>query len=172
MGVLLAGAFVIAGFLVASALMFNSFLATSATQARSLKDLTRASKEAQSSSLNITNGSVSGPGSADVWVHVDNTGSQPVADFAEMDVIIRYTDSSDNLRLTYLVYNAAGAGPDQWTVSATGVQPDSFNPRIWDSDETLAIDLQVSPAIKSGAPVLVVVGTPRGASDQSPIDSP
>jgi len=171
LGVLLAGALVIASFLVASALMFHSFLATSATQAQSLKNLTRVSKEAQSSSLNITNGSVVSPGS-DVWVHVDNTGSQSVADFAEMDVIIQYTDSSNNLRLTYLEYSAAGAGPNQWTVSATGVQPDTFNPRIWDSDETLAIDLQVSPAVKPGAPVLVVVGTPWGVGDQSSITNP
>ena len=168
---LLAGALVIATFLGASALMFSSFLASSVTQAQSLKDLTRSSQGLVGGALNITNAAVYPPGGGDVWVHVDNTGSRSVADFGQIDVIMQYTDTSNNLRLTYLDYNASGAGANQWTVSATGVQPDDFNPRIWDSDETLLLDLQVSPAIKAGTPGLVVVGTPWGVSDRKPVDN-
>ena len=171
MGNLLAGALVISTFLAASALMFSSFLTSSVTQAESLKDFTRSSQGLVGGALNITDAAVYPPGGGDVWVHVDNTGSRSVANFSQIDVIMQYTDTSDNLRLTYLDYNASGAGANQWTVSATGVQPDDFNPRIWDSDETLLFDLQVAPAVKPGTPALVVVGTPWGVSDQNSVDN-
>jgi len=170
--IVLAGALVMAAFLVTSVLMFHAFLTTSVIQSQSLRDQIRVNVEKRGSGLNITGAAVSDPGNGDAWVHVDNTGSQSVPDFSEMDVILQYTDTSDVLRVTYLVYNPSGVGPNQWTVSATGVQPDTFNPRIWDSDETLAIDLRVSPAIKSGATGQVVVGTPWGVSDQSSITNP
>ena len=172
MGTLLTGFAVISVFLVASALMFYSFLIGSVTQAQSLKELVRANTEREGSSLNITGAAVYSAGGSDVWAHVDNTGSQSVADFFQMDLIIQYTDTSDNLRLSYLDYNAGGLDANKWTVSATGVQPDSFNPRIWDSDETLAIDLRLSPNIKAGTAALVVVGTPWGVSDQSSVTNP
>ena len=172
MGTVLAGALVITAFLVSSVLMFQSFLTSSVTQSQSMRDFTKVKKELKGSSLDITNAAVNVPGGSDVWVHVDNTGSETVASFGEMDVIIEYTDTSDNLKLTYLDYNAGGVGANQWTVSVSGVQPDDFNPRMWDSDETLAIDLQVDPAIKASTPALIVVGTPWGVSDQRSITNP
>lgn len=172
MAIVLAGALVLATFLVTSVLMLHALLTTSAIQSQSLRDQIQVNVEKRGSSLDITGAAVSNPGSGDGWVHVDNTGSQSVPDFSEMDVILQYTDTSDVQRLTYLAYNPSGLGPNQWTVSATGVQPDTFNPRIWDSDETLAIDLRVSPAIKSGVTGSVVVGTPWGVSDQSSITNP
>ena len=172
MGTVLAGALVITAFLVSSVLMFQSFLTSSVGQSQSMRDFTKVKKEFKGSSLEITNAAVNVPGGSEVWVHVDNTGSEPVASFGEMDVIIQYTGTDNNLKLTYLTYNAGGAGANEWTVSVTGVQPDDFNPRMWDSDETLAIDLQVAPAIKAGTPALIIVATPWGVNDQRPITNP
>ena len=172
MGTILAGFIVIAVFLVASALMFNAFLFGSWTQSQSMKEMARTNSRREGSGLNITGAAVYTPGGSDVWVHVDHTGSQSVANFSDMDVIIQYTDTSDNLTLNYLGYNAGGLDDNKWTVSVTGVQPDSFNPRMWDSDEELAIDLRVSPAIKAGTAALVVVATPWGVNDQSSITNP
>ena len=172
MGTILGGFIVIAAFLVASALMFNSFLLGSLTQSQSMKDMTQTNSRREGSGLNITGASVYTAGGSDVWVHVDHTGSQSVADFSEMDVIIQYTDKSDNLTLNYLGYNAGGLDDNEWTVSVTGVQPDTFNPRMWDSDEELTVDLRVSPAIKAGTAAFVVVATPWGVNDQSSITNP
>ena len=105
-------------------------------------------------------------------VNVDHTGSQSVARFGDMDVIVEYTNSSNNPVLTRLKYNAAAVGNNEWTISATGVQPDSFNPRFWDSDESLVIDLRVDPAVKSGTSALIVVGTPWAVSDQTSVSAP
>ena len=172
MGTILGGFIVISSFLVASALMFNSFLVGSLAQSQSMKDMTRTNSSREGSGLNITGAAVYTAGGSDVWVHVDHTGSQSVADFSEMDVIIQYTDTSDKLTLTYLGYNAGGLDDNEWTVGVTGVQPDSFNPRMWDSDEELTVDLRVSPAIKTGTTAWVVVATPWGVNDQSSITNP
>ena len=172
MGTILGGFIVISAFLVASALMFNSFLVGSLAQSQSMKDMTQTNSRREGSGLNITGAAVYTAGGSDIWVHVDHTGSQSVADFSEMDVIIQYTDTSDKLTLTYLGYNAGGLDVNEWTVGVTGVQPDSFNPRMWDSDEELTVDLRVSPAIKAGTTAWVVVATPWGVNDQSSITNP
>jgi archaellum component FlaF (FlaF/FlaG flagellin family) len=172
LGTILGGFIVISSFLVASALMFNSFLVRSLAQSQSMKDMTQTNSRREGSGLNITGAAVYTAGGSDVWVHVDHTGSQSVADFSEMDVIIQYTDISDNLTLTYMGYNAGGLDDNEWTVGVTGVQPDSFNPRMWDSDEELTVDIRVSPAIKAGTTAWVVVATPWGVNDQSSITNP
>ena len=172
MGILVAGILVITTFLVASSLMFGSILNGSVEQTQALKELAVINKRFAGSALNITSAVVDTPGGGDVTVVVDNTGSESVFDFAGMDVIIQYTDPSDNKTLTHLTFNPAAAGVNEWTVPVTGVQPDSFNPNVWDSDEVLTIDIQVDPSIKSGVLAHVVVGTPKGVTDQSDLTNP
>ena len=172
MGILVAGILVITTFLVASSLMFGSMLNGSVEQTLALKDLAVISKRFAGSALNITSAVVDTPGGGDVTLVVDNTGSESVFDFADMDVIIQYTDVSDNLTLTYLDFNSLAAGVNEWTVPVTGVQPDSFNPKVWDSDEVLTINIQVDPKIKTGTAAHVVVGTPQGVADQSDLTNP
>jgi len=172
LGIIIAGLVVITMLLAASGVMFSTFLNSSVSGAQSLKDLNRANVQRHGSALNITNGAFDGSESKDLIISVDNTGSQSVARFGDMDVIVEYTDSSDKSVLTRLQYTDAAIGNNQWTVSATGVQPDSFNPRFWDSDESLYIDLRVNPAVKSGTSVLIVVGTPWAVADQSTVDAP
>jgi hypothetical protein len=171
-GILIAGLVVITMLLVASGLMFSNFLDTSVTGSQSLKDITRVSTQRSGSALNITSGVFDGEAGKDLSVQVDNTGSQTVVRFGEMDVIVEYTDSSDNNVLTHLDYQVSGIGDNEWTVPTTGVTPDSFNPGLWDSDENLFIDMRVDPAVKSGTDALVVVATPWGISDQTSVSAP
>ena len=102
---------------------------------------------------------------------VDNIGSQSVQSFNEMDVIVRYTDSADATVLKYLAYSDGGAGDNQWTNPVTGITPDTFNPRMWDPDETMTIELRVAPSVKPGTSALVVVNTPKAARDQTSISN-
>jgi hypothetical protein len=85
---------------------------------------------------------------------------------------VSYTDPTDNPVLTRLQYVASGLSNNEWTLSSTGVTPDSFNPNVWDSDERLFIDLRVDPAVKTGSSTLVVVGTPWAVSDQKSVAAP
>jgi hypothetical protein len=88
-----------------------------------------------------------------------------------MDVIVQYTDSSDNLVRRSLGYNDSGIGNNQWTQGVPGVTPDILNPGMWDSDETFTMDLRVAPDVKSGTSAVIVVGTPQAASDQTSVSN-
>jgi hypothetical protein len=174
MSSLIPGLLIIASFLVASMIMFGTFLFISTTQSESLKDLGKVSRERVGSAIGISSASItsSAPGSStDITVSVDNTGSQSVADFNQMDVIVQYTDSSDNLVRRSLGYNDSGIGNNQWTQGVPGVTPDILNPGMWDSDETFTMDLRVAPDVKSGTSAVIVVGTPQAASDQTSVSN-
>ena len=172
MGTLISGIVVIATFLMASGVMFGAFLSTSGVQTQSLKEMVKVGKQRSGSSLNITSVTFDDAGRKDLTVQVNNTGSQSVATLSHMDVIAQYDDSANNLVATRLVYQAGAPGDNQWTVPVTGVQPDSFNPKFWDSDETLTIDMRVEPAVKAGAATLIVVVTPWGVADSTSVTAP
>jgi len=174
MSVVISGVLIISSFLLASVLMFGTFLTTSGSQAQSLRDLGRLNQQKAGSEISIISGtvtaSVTGTGT-DMTLLVDNIGSQSVQSFSEMDVIVHYTDSNDATVLKYLTYNDGGAGENQWTNPVTGITPDTFNPRMWDPDETMTIELRVTPAVKQGTSALVVVNTPMAARDQKSISN-
>jgi len=171
MSIVISGVLIISSFLLASVLMFGSFLTTSSTQAESIRNLGRLNQQKAGSEIRITSGtvtaSVTGSGT-DMTLLIDNTGSQSVQSFEEMDVIVQYTDITDTTVLKYLTYNDGGAGENQWTNPATGgITPDTYNPRMWDPDETMTIELRVLPLVKQGTLALVVVSTPKAAGDQT-----
>ena len=172
MAIILAGIVVITMLFAASGVMFSTFLDSSVSGAQSLKDLTQEEVRRAGSALNITSAVFDAGSSQDLTVNVDNSGGQSVARFGDMDVIVEYTNSSSGSEVTRLRYKDAVISNNEWTVSATGVQPDSFNPRFWDSDETLVIDMRVDPAVKSGTAASIVVGTPWAVSDQTSVTAP
>ena len=172
MGIVVAGFAVITMLLVASSIMFNSFLNGSISDAQSLTQMTQANVKRSGSALNMISGDFYVGGNTDFTVHADNTGSQSVPRLCEMDVIVKYTDESDNSVLTRLDYVSSGIGDNQWTLAGTGVTPDIFNPGIWGSDERMFIDLRVNPAVKSGTSALVVVGSPWAVAHQTSLIAP
>lgn len=172
MGIIIAGLVVITMFLAASGVMFTTFLGTSVSGGQSLKELTRNNVQRAGSALKIASAAFEPGGNTDLTVQMDNTGSQSVFRFGEMDVVVKYTDSMDKSVLTRLDYVASGLSNNKWTLSSTGVTPDSFNPNVWDSDERVFINLRVDPAVKSGTSATVVVGTPWAVSDQTSVTAP
>ena len=172
MSVIAPGIMVITVFLLASALMFGTFLTASATQGDSLKDLATVNTAQAGDSLNITNAVVDNPDTGDLTITVDNTGSQSTPDFSRMDVILEYIDASSNAVVIYIDYSTSAPGNNEWTIPESGISPDSFNPNMWDPDEVLTIDILVSPAVKSNTAATVAVVTPWGISDTSPVTNP
>jgi hypothetical protein len=164
---------VIITMLLASALLFGAFLTNSTSQAGSLRDLAQSRQAQVRSSIDITSASVVTTGATGtiVQVLVDNVGAQSVSvvDFNRLDVIVQYTDPSNNPVRKYLSYNASAVADNKWTNPASGITPDSLNPRMWDPDEVFTIDLRVVPAIKTGTSAVVVVATPQAASDQTTV---
>ncbi|PKB65004.1 MAG: hypothetical protein BZY80_01440 [SAR202 cluster bacterium Io17-Chloro-G2] len=172
MSIIAPGIMVITVFLLASALMFGTFLTASATQGDSLKDLATVNTAQAGDQLDIVSAAVDTPDTGDLTVTVDNTGSRSTPDFSRMDVILEYIDPSDNAVVTYIDYSASAPGNNEWTIPALGITPDSFNPIMWDPDEVISIDILVFPAVKSNTAALVAVVTPWGISDTSAVTNP
>jgi hypothetical protein len=172
MSALIPGILIITTFLVASVIMFSTFLSISTTQSDSLKELGQVNRERASSLISISSAGVTGssPGvSTDMTLQLENIGSRSVADFERMDVIIQYTDSSDSPVHRYLTYNPDGLGDNRWSIPVGGITPDTYNPGMWDPGETLTIDLRVTPDVKSGTQAVIAVATPAAASDQTTV---
>jgi hypothetical protein len=78
MSSLIPGLLIIASFIVASMIMFGTFLFVSTTQSEALKDLGKVSRERAGGAISISSAGItsSTPGSStDIALSVDNTGS-------------------------------------------------------------------------------------------------
>ena len=152
--------------------MFGTFFNTSVSRAESLKELAQISRNRTHSGVSITSATNKIAWGTEMTVSVNNSGSESVTDMSRMDVFIQYTDAADAAVLTRLTYDAVSAGDNEWTIATTGVQPNSFNPDFWDSDEVLPIDIKVSPAVKSSTSISVVVSNPWGVTDETTLAVP
>ena len=113
-------------------------------------------------------------GGTSITVIVDNSGaiSYSSGDISQVEVLTKYTNSTGDQELKRLVYVckdvcglSGSLGDDEWTT--TGFSPDSFNPKMWDPDETATLSLKVVPAVKVGEVGTVAVVVPGGVSDSA-----
>ena len=171
MSIVISGALVITTFLLVSLLTFNAMLGTSTSQSTSLMEASdsRADQVTGEISINSVSALDSGDGT-NMTLGTSNKGAISYAQISNMDVLARYTSSTGDLevkRLSYVCRQLCGdsndPGDNQWTISS--VSPDSFNPKMWDPDETATIVLRTVPVVKSGTSAAVVVVVPGGVTD-------
>ena len=92
---------------------------------------------------------------------VENNGDTLVADYAEMDVLVQYTNTSETWIVSRLAY------PTDWTIA---LSPDDRDPNIWNPDETATITFTLGTAVKENSKGTVIVGTPHGVLDSGYFD--
>jgi archaellum component FlaF (FlaF/FlaG flagellin family) len=102
-------------------------------------------------------------------VTLENTGSEPLRDYAQWDVLVLYYESNGTYHITYLEYEPTGlpVGNNQWAVEGIYVDagvstPEVFSPNIHDPSEFLVVRLKTNPNYDASANNLVVVSTPNG----------
>ena len=183
MSIAIAGILVIITLLLAAMLTFGAVLTTTTNQAASLREASGARVDRVTGALSITSTSTGAAvGGTNITVVVGNTGAVSYSgeassgDFSHVDFLTEYTDSTgDKLvkRLTYVcksLCNVAGSpGDNEWTI--TGISPDSYNPDIWDPDETATISSKVAPAIGGSTTATVAVVVPGGVSDTASVSN-
>ena len=108
-------------------------------------------------------------GGSTLSLQVKNTGLTSIYDYAGMDFIVDYTDTSNNKVFTYLTYTTGTLGNNQW--KKTSISPDSFQPNGWDPDETITLDAILSPAQKDDTSATVAVVSPNGVAAASSFSS-
>jgi hypothetical protein len=119
-----------------------------------------------------------------LYVNATNTGAVKVdwAEFAQMDVILSYTEETTNLTRTYWCYYNSSDSPTHdssrhtWSLNYSfapfASYPSVVNPRDWDTSETLSlnVELPTSPLALHYRPDTVgyvKVILPQGTSDIS-----
>ena len=100
----------------------------------------------------------SAPEACDTFTaEVENTEDVSVDDFSEADLLVEYTNTSNDKVATRLAY------PDDWSV--TGITPDLRDPSALNPEETATINFTLSPAAKDATSGSVIVVTALGISD-------
>ena len=173
MSIVIAGAFVMATFLLVAMIIFTTVLDTTTTQGSSLSEASdlRVSQVAGTISIASTAAADSGDGT-NITVTGDNVGAMSYANFSDLDVLAKYTNSTGYLeakRLAYICKQLCGGsgdpGDNQWTVSS--ISPDSYNPKMWDPDEKAIVKLRVVHPVKTGTSGTVVVVVRGGVFDSA-----
>ena len=88
---------------------------------------------------------------------VDNTGEVTIDDSSKMDLLVQYTNTSDNKVAARLSHGTA------WSVAS--IVPDSRDPNAWNSAEVATIDFTLPSALKSDTKGTVLISTPLAISD-------
>ena len=101
-------------------------------------------------------------GAGDLTLKIKNTGHTSVFDFAAMDVIVEYVDSPANQLSTHLTYTTGVLANNEW--KKTSISPDTYQPNAWNPNETITIDVLLSPAQKTDTTATVRVSTPNGVT--------
>ncbi len=173
MSIVIAGAFVIATFLVVALLTFGTVLGTSTNQGASLQEASdrQAGQVAGVIAITSTSAANSGEGT-NITVTGDNTGAMSYGSFSAMDVLAKYTNSTGDQEIKRLAYvckqlcgNPGNPGDNEWTIFS--INPDSYNPKMWDPNENATISLRVVPSVKTGTSGTVAVVVPDGISDSA-----
>lgn len=165
MSIVLAGAWVLAIFVVSALLLAMTFLGSGFIQGDALKEAALLEGEQVRTSISIASitNSTAGGGTT-VTLFVDNTGLVTVVKRQQTDVIVRYIEPNGTLNIKWLAYTPSDPpGNDQWTIAS--ISPDTFNPGLWDPGERATIKLKVAPSVQNGSVATVVLATPNGVSN-------
>lgn len=99
-----------------------------------------------------------------VLVTLKNIGSTKLADFDEWDVILQYSDGTNNWAKWY----PNGNGTNQWSetiyLNASSQTAEVIEPGIFNPGEEMVLTVVVSPTVGTGTTNLAVITTPNGIS--------
>ena len=151
-------------FVVSSLILMSTLVSTGFTQGDALRqaaDIERAQVHTDISVKSATE--LTTVGNTTITLSVDNPGAVILTDRLEMEVIVSYMapdGTSVVKRLTFVT--TTPPGDDEWTVST--IEPDAYNPGLWDPGEWATIKLKVAPPLKTASVATVIVGAPNGVT--------
>lgn len=99
---------------------------------------------------------------SEVFVSLQNTGSVKIGDYDYMDVIVKYSDTSSNVKTIWIPYQkGAGALQNRWIVR--NISPDLVNPGIFDPGEKMELNVLLEDSLKNESVNWIMVAAPNGA---------
>jgi hypothetical protein len=147
----------------------NQGLLWGAEQSRQVQTMARAQ-----TALTLRNVETQGDG-AWVALTVRNSGQTRLADYEKWDLIVEYYSAPEfweapqpyDLNIVRLRYTDAPPTWGEWTVSglfvdAQGLQPEAFDPGIFNPDEEMVIQARLAPSVALTTTNRITLGTPNG----------
>jgi hypothetical protein len=125
--------------------------------------------EQNRTSLIVTNTAIDGAG-ANITITVRNDGQTPVANFANMDVVVQYFAEGGTRYDKWIPYTAGALAADTWTIGA--FTNDVFDPGILDAGESVAIEIRVNPVVGATTTNRAIIGTEKGVTVQASFAGP
>lgn len=97
-------------------------------------------------------------------VTVKNTGQTRLANFDKWDVIVNYTDESNNLISNWLPYTSLLTENNKWYKARIGLDGpiEYYNPGILDPSEEMVLFIHLNPPPQVDTNINVSVATPNG----------
>lgn len=87
----------------------------------------------------------------------NNTGRTSITDYAEMDILADYRDTSDSKVTIHPAYST------DWTLAS--IDPDNRDPNLWNPEEEATFTIPISPLMGFDTSGTVIMVTPQGVSD-------
>lgn len=171
MNIAVAGALVMTVFVVSAMTLTSTLFTTSFAQGDALKQAAEVEREQLGTMLSVSSSKqFTTAGYSTATLLVDNPGATTLIDRDEMDLIVSYTAPDGTATVTRLTYvDSASPGDNQWTIST--IEPDTFNPGLWDPSETATIKARVAPPFKTAGVATIIIGAPNGVTTSVSLSS-
>jgi archaellum component FlaF (FlaF/FlaG flagellin family) len=114
---------------------------------------------------------------SEIRINLTNTGPNTIYDYNHIDVIVRYTDSTEASRVYVAEFKggytdalAAGIMPGWYIYAFYDVTGQSTlytnsNPSLWKPNLTIEIVIVLPSQVQAGTKVSVTIATPRGGTE-------
>lgn len=170
-GTVIAGIYLVGILFVSFYAFADSVNRMSTTSWQSVEQALKVKMQEVGSALYVANITVSSDRTR-VYVNLTNTGDVtiPRSQFADMDVLITYTNEAGVTQTYWCYYNSPDTNRDRWTLNSTitpNPSPSVVNPLDWDPSKTLAITIQLAETnqMKDNSIGYLKVVLPEGSSN-------
>jgi hypothetical protein len=114
--------------------------------------------------LDVTATSIDASG-ANVTITVKNDGQTPLANFADMDVVLQYFGETGTRFDKWIPYTSGALGADTWKTGT--FTNDVFEPGILNTGESMELLIRVNPVVGPATTNLAVIGSDKGVTVQT-----
>jgi archaellum component FlaF (FlaF/FlaG flagellin family) len=114
--------------------------------------------------LEVTGTSIDASG-ANVTITVKNDGQTPLANFADMDVVLQYFGETGTRFDKWVPYTSGALAADTWKTGT--FTNDVFEPGILNAGESMELLIRVNPVVGPATTNLAVIGSDKGVTVQT-----
>ena len=114
--------------------------------------------------LQVTTTSIDAAG-ANVTITIKNNGQTPLADYADMDVVVQYFGQTGTRFDKWIPYTSGPLAANTWKTGT--FTNDVFEPGILNAGESMELLIRLNPVVGPATTNLAVIGSEKGVTAQT-----